>query len=286
MKDPMRLVDRFCYRHPSFGIRNLSKGIAIISGVVLVLGLVSTDVGGQRVPLTAFLTFNVPAILRGQLWRLVSFLFIPAGGGLLGVISVYFYYWIGSTLEQYWGTAKFNVYILFNVLFTALGGVVLYLCGVNASFTASYVFLAMFLAFAVYFPDTQVLFMYFIPVKIKFLAYVDAVFFLYDIFVSLRAGNVAGALVPVIALLGFLCFCGGELWQRRPRRPSAGTVNFRREAARIRYEQRNELYRHKCSVCGRTDTDFPELEFRYCSRCVGYHCFCAEHINSHVHFTE
>ena len=58
------------------------------------------------------------------------------------------------------------------------------------------------------------------------------------------------------------------------------------EAARIRREQADKLYTHKCAVCGRTDADYPELEFRYCSRCAGYHCFCSDHINNHIHFTE
>ena len=51
-------------------------------------------------------------------------------------------------------------------------------------------------------------------------------------------------------------------------------------------EQKNKNYTYKCAVCGRTDRDYPELEFRYCSQCAGYHCFCQDHINNHVHFTE
>ena len=87
--------------------------------------------------------------------------------------------------------------------------------------------------------------------------------------------------------LNFLVFCGGTLWRMlRGNRTSREAVNFRRESRRIRYEQAQKLYNHKCAVCGRTDTDYPELEFRYCSRCAGYHCFCQDHINNHIHFTE
>ena len=89
-----------------------------------------------------------------------------------------------------------------------------------------------------------------------------------------------------LAVLNFFLFCGGELLRMLPRRPSAKTVNFRQESQRIRREQRDQLYRHKCAVCGRTDVTNPELEFRYCSRCAGYHCFCQDHINNHIHFTE
>ena len=93
-------------------------------------------------------------------------------------------------------------------------------------------------------------------------------------------------LLPIVAVLNYFVFCGGELLSHLLRRARAGTVNFRRESARLRREQRDKLYTHKCAVCGRTDTDHPELEFRYCSRCAGYHCFCQDHINNHIHFTE
>ena len=93
-------------------------------------------------------------------------------------------------------------------------------------------------------------------------------------------------LLPVVAVLNFFLFCGGDLLRMLPRRPSARTVNFRRESERIRRGQRDQLYHHKCAVCGRTDVSNPELEFRYCSRCAGYHCFCQDHINNHIHFTE
>ena len=63
-------------------------------------------------------------------------------------------------------------------------------------------------------------------------------------------------------------------------------MDFKREVHRIKYEQKNKNYTRKCEVCGRTDTDYPDLEFRYCSKCAGYHCFCQDHINNHIHFTE
>ena len=143
----------------------------------------------------------------------------------------------------------------------------------------------MFFSFATLFPDTQVLFMFIIPVKIKWLAYVDAAFFLYAMLMSPFPFN----LLPLIAILNYFIFFGADLISsigggRAAYRKT--TVNFNREKQKIKYEQRQKNYSHKCSVCGRTDTDFPNLEFRYCSRCAGYHCFCEEHINNHVHFTE
>ena len=64
-------------------------------------------------------------------------------------------------------------------------------------------------------------------------------------------------------------------------RPQA--IQFRKA---VKEQKRQKGYNHKCSVCGRTDTDYPDLQFRYCSKCVGYHCFCQDHIFDHTHFTE
>ena len=143
----------------------------------------------------------------------------------------------------------------------------------------------MFFAFATLYPDMQVLLFFIIPIKVKYLAYVDAALFVLGIITTAFPLN----LLPVVAVLNYLVYCGDWLFDFfRPShvRQRQKTVNFKREARRIQREQANKPYHYKCAVCGRTDTDYPELEFRYCSRCVGYHCFCQDHINNHVHFTE
>ena len=277
MKDPMRLVERFAYRHPRFGIPNLMRYIAIGSAGFWVLCMVNPV-------LYSYLCFSPQLVLQGQIWRLLTFFFIPSNTGVLGLIAIYFYYWIGSTLEQHWGTGQFNIYFFSGALLTMLYGVLAYLFFHQDFFLApTFVYLAMFMAFAVFFPDLQVLLFFIIPVKIKYLAYVNAAFFIYEVLTDPFPAN----LLPIVAMLNFLVFCGGALLRSvRGLRTTREAVNFRRESRRIRYEQAQKLYHHKCAVCGRTDTDHPELEFRYCSRCAGYHCFCQDHINNHVHFTE
>ena len=277
MKDPMRLVERFCARHPNFGIPNLMRYIAIGSGIFWIVGLINPV-------LLSYMAFSPYAIFHGQIWRLVTFLLYPPNTGYLALIAVYFYYWIGTNLENVWGTGAFTIYFFSGAILTALFGVLVYLLfGISVPLTAEYIYLAMFFAFAVLFPDMEVLLFFILPVKIKYLAILDAVFFVLSIFTYSFPMN----LLPVVATLNFLIFCGGELWRRvQFRRPKGNTINFRRESARIRREQQAKLYTHKCSVCGRTDVTNPELEFRYCSKCAGYHCFCMEHINNHIHFTE
>lgn len=277
MKDPMRSVERFCAQHPNFGIPNLMRYIAIGSGIFWIVGLINPV-------LLSYMAFSPAAIFHGQIWRLVTFLLYPPDTGYLALIAVYFYYWIGTNLENAWGTGAFTIYFFSGAILTALFGVLVYLLlGISFPMTAEYIYLAMFFAFAVLFPDMEVLLFFILPVKIKYLAILDAVFFVLSIFTYSFPMN----LLPVVATLNFLIFCGGELWRRiQFRRPKGNTINFRRESARIRREQQAKLYTHKCSVCGRTDVSNPELEFRYCSKCAGYHCFCMEHINNHIHFTE
>ena len=281
MKDPMRMIERFAYQHPRFGIPNLMRYICLGNVAFWVLGVLL-----QNSVLLSYISFDARAILHGQVWRLVSFMFYPISGSLLfALLAFYFYYWMGSTLEQYWGTPQFNLYILIGWFFTVVYGFVVYfITGVSMPITGYYLYMSMFFSFAALFPEQQVLLFMLIPVKIKWLAYIDAAYFAVMVIGGMASFPLN--LMPLVAVLNFFVFFGGELWRRRPRRESANTVNFRRESARIRREQRDQLYTHKCSVCGRTDVTNPELEFRYCSRCAGYHCFCQDHINSHIHFTE
>ena len=276
MTDPRKKIEEFCYRHPNFGIPNLMRYLVIANAVFWLLGAVNK-------PLMSYLLFNPALILRGQVWRLISFVFIPPTTGILAFIAIYFYYWIGTMLERQWGTGQFTIYFFTGVILTILYGFAIYfITGWPVDLSSTYIFLSMFFSFAALFPDMQVLFMFFIPVKMKYLALVNAAFFLVSVFTTPFPEN----LLPVVAILNFLIFCGGDLRAMLPRRQSRETINFKRESARIRREQQDKLYTHKCAVCGRTDVDYPELEFRYCSRCAGYHCFCSDHINNHIHFTE
>lgn len=276
-----RGIDRFCITHPRFGIPNLMLYIVIANAIVWLV--TAMDRSGTVYQL---LLFNPQQILHGQVWRLISFVIIPDGGDIWTILTLYFAYFIGSTLENHWGTARFTLYYLLGVVFTIVYGFVMYLgFDINISLSATYINLSMFFSFALLYPDQIVLLFFILPIKIKWLAIVDALYFALAVFTLPFPLN----LLPVVAVLNFVVFCWDDISQyfrrNRPNR-SKTTVNFRRERDRINREARQQTYTRKCAVCGRTDTDYPTLEFRYCSRCVGYHCFCEDHINSHVHFTE
>ncbi len=283
-------VQRFCAAHPRFGIPNLMRVIVIGNVAVYVLMLLTQANDANAL---SFLTFNLNALLHGEVWRLVTFVFVPAYSSPFALlISLYFYYWIGSTLERQWGTAKFNLYYISGALLTVLGMVLASLITGNPYLTAAgtgYVNLSMFFAFAFLFPDTTVLLFFILPVKMKWLAYLDGALFAFDIIKAIGAHNWAGVVLPIVALLNFAVFIWPEvhyLKERAKYQNSRKTVQFRQAQQQQAKQAQQQGYRHKCAVCGRTDTDYPDLQFRYCSKCVGYHCFCQDHIFNHVHFTE
>ncbi len=288
MKSLMRKVDLFCYKHPRFGSPNLMLYVVIGNAIVWLFTLF-TAFGGSGPSILEYLYFSPYHILRGQIWRLVTFIIIPNSTSILALIFFYFYYMIGRTVEAQWGPGKFTIYFFSGVILTILYGFAVYfLFHVNLGVSAEFIYLSLFFTFATLYPEMRVLLFFIIPIKIKWLAIVDALFFLYSIVTSPFPVN----LLPVVAVLNYLLFCGGALYDavRRllggGRKQRQNTVNFKNEVRRIRYEQQEKPYTRRCEVCGRTDVDSPGLEFRYCSRCAGYHCFCMDHINNHRHFTE
>jgi len=277
----MDKIDRFCYKHPNFGIDNLMIYIVIGNAIVWLFSMMDTTY-----MLTSWLTFSPADILRGQVWRLFTFALIPNTNGFFTLIMLYFYYFIGKTMEQYWGRAKFNIYFLSGILLTIIYGFIIYfITGVSYSVDAQFIYLSMFFSFATLYADTQVLLFFIIPIKIKWIALVDALFFVISIITLPFPHN----LLPVVAVLNYLIFCGGSFFAyftKNKIKQRKNTVNFKNEVRRIQYEQRTKPYNRRCEVCGRTDVSHPNLEFRYCSRCQGYHCFCIDHINDHTHRSE
>ena len=296
MKSLMKKIDIFCYKHPRFGIRNLMLYV-VVGGAIVWLFNLFTSFSGSGTGILYYLYFSPYLILRGEIWRIVTFIIIPPSTGILTIVAFYFYYFIGSTLERQWGPGKFTIYFFTGVVLTILYGFLVYfIFGADVLMTygypvsAHYIYLSMFFTFATLYPDMQVLLFFIIPIKMKWLAIVDAAFFLYEIVIGLPFPI---DLLPVMAVLNYLLFCGGDLFGAvrrlfggKTRQQRQNTVNFKNEVRRMQQEQKQKPYTRRCEVCGRTDADYPDLEFRYCSRCQGYHCFCMDHINNHRHFTE
>lgn len=286
MKALNRALDRFCTKHPKFGIPNLMLFIVIGNIAVFFFNQMSRNAMPHNLSFIYYLYFSPSLILDGEVWRLITFLFVPNDSSLIFlVLSLYFYYSIGSTLEKQWGCGKFTLYYLTGVILLILFGFVLHLCKYFVLLDATYLNLSMFFAFATLFPEARVLLFFVVPIKIKWLALVDAALFCYAIITSSFPAN----LLPLVATLNFFIFCGGYLidaFKPLKYKYSHQNVHFRQASQHTTHSQHETPYNRRCDVCGRTDISNPELEFRYCSRCAGYHCYCQDHINSHIHFTE
>lgn len=286
MKFLNRKIEKFCWTHPNFGVPRLMLYIVIANALVWLFGMMDTTN-----TLYSLLYFDPALVMKGQIWRLVTFMLVPeTSRPLILLISLYFYYFIGTSLESEWGKGKFTIYYFSGLLLTVLYSMVFFwITGNRVTVTAAYVNLSLFFAFASLWPEERVLVFYIIPMKIKWLAWIDALFFGITVVQYLLVGMVGYALVPVVAMVAYLLFFGEWLYGFvNPQRvkQKARTIQFKQAVRKNQQEQAKQPYARKCAVCGRTDTDHPQLEFRYCSRCAGYHCFCEEHINNHVHFME
>ena len=121
MKNLRRDFERFCYRHQNKGIPNLMLYVAIGTAVVYLFMIIDPSN-----LLYSFFRFDRTSILHGQVWRLISYIFIPSSivfsgmDVLLLAISLYFYYYIGRVIEGQWGTFRFNLFYFSGVLMGAI----------------------------------------------------------------------------------------------------------------------------------------------------------------------
>ena len=282
MKAVSRWLDRFCYDHPNFGVPNLMKYIVIGNVMVYFLDLFSRGYASWM------LSFSSPLILQGQVWRVLSFVFVPVATGgatplgraLFFAMTTLFYYYIGNALERQWGTTRFTVFYGLGVLLNIIMGFVM------GGTSMYYINMSMFFAFATLYPEMQVLLFGILPLKVKWLAWLDAAMFAFDIFFSISRQWIT-AVLPLVALLNYFIFFWDDLMtvvrrtsQRAAYRANPQTINFKKAQKQV---QERRGYLHKCAVCGITDADDPDMEFRYCSKCNGYYCYCMKHINDHVH---
>ena len=281
-----------------YAIKNLSLILVACYGVGYLL---------MMTPLSyvlSYLTLNPYRILHGEVWRLVTWIIIPPSAfDITTLITLFFYWSIGRSLEQTWGDWLYNVYIFLGMIFTVIGSFIVlgylyfkfgnyqiagaYMEIVQTFFTTYYVNMSIFLAFAATFPHATVLLMFIIPIKVMWLGIIYGAFLVYQFVTALMNGGIITAVVILVSLLNFLIFFLLKL-KRSGRSPRARVkqVFRQREFNQNIKSAEPKIARHKCAICGRTDEEYPELEFRYCSRCAGYHCFCLDHINNHVHFTE
>ena len=288
----MKFLNKLERKFGKYAISNISLMLIICYGFGYAIAAVNNG-------FLNYLTLNPYLVLHGQIWRLVTWIIVPPGPfGLLTLISLYFYYWLGTTLERTWGTFRYNLYLFSGMFFTVLGSFVLlgycYLAfapdmamagGARifftqeigyffGSFSTYYVNLSIFLAFALTYPDMQVLLFFIIPVKIKWLGLLDAAVTL----VAFCQSRIAGKIIIGASLLNLLVFffATRDMMRMSPRQMR------RRQTFRQEMRKGTGITRHKCAICGRTEMD-GNLEFRFCSKCEGNYEYCQDHLYTHEH---
>lgn len=178
-----------------FAIRNLMTIIVSAMGVIFLSAFL------LPINTIGLFAFDTAAIMQGEVWRIITFIFIPPNANILFIIFALFFYWmIGSTLENAWGTFKFNVFYLSGMIGTIIAGLIV---GFATNF---YINLSLFLAFAILYPDFRIMLFLIIPVKMKWLAYAASAYLLYMLIVNSWSGRV----VLLVSVLNIFLFFGRD----------------------------------------------------------------------------
>ncbi len=218
----------------------------------------------------------VPSLVPSQPWRLVTFLFLPPRSSLLWVLlSLYFTWMVGSSLEQAWGALKFNIYYLLGAL-----GITAAAFLTGAAQTNEFLNMSLFFAFATLFPDYEIRLFFVLPVKVKWLGLLSAAYVAYQFAIGGMSHRVAIATV----FANYLLFFAGHMVERLK-----GRRVLVRQAAR-RAEQRPRDARAEarsadaraCAICGKKQEDGADIRVCSCEVCGGVpRQLCLEHARNH-----
>ncbi len=279
----MNWLDKLERKFGRYAIPNLT--VYLLIGYVIGFGIV------YLMPnMISWLTLEPGLIVRGQIWRIISWVLIPPTTNLISLaFLVLLYYSLGTALERTWGSFRYNVYIFSGILFTVIAVFALYgyfylRYGVEVPLSSAglvstnYITMSIFLAFSAIYPDMEVLLYFIIPIKMKWMAIVYAVMALYY-FVR---GSIVERVAIAASLLNFVIFFLSSRNMRRfGPREQARKAKFKRQSApHMKYAGGAK---HRCAVCGRTELDDPCLEFRFCSKCNGNYEYCQDHLFTHEH---
>ena len=257
-----------------------------------------------------YMTLDPYAILHGQVWRLLSWILIPPSTSNLffTVITLVFYYSVGTTMERIWGSARYNLYIFSGLIFTVIGAFLTmalvyaaypdmiasaataqaFFAAVAPSFSIYYVNMSILLAFAATFPENSVLLFFVIPIKMKWLGAIYGVWLAAEAVTGLFKGSYWTFFPIAASLLNFGVFflASGKGLRFKPseiRRRNDFKRDISKGGNNIRHMTPKGIAKHKCAVCGQTELDNPDLEFRFCSKCNGNYEYCNNHLFTHVH---
>jgi len=259
----MKLIDQLDKKIGRYAIPNLT--IYLIAGQSFFYLMYMT---GKLERSATYLSANL--LMSGEWWRIFTLPFDPPRQSLIfTLIAWYFFYMLGSTLEQHWGAFRYNAYLFFGCAITLAASFLVPGYAVSNAFLAG----SVFLAFATLFPEYEILLFFVLPVKIKWLALFTWLGYAYQ----LVFGDWATRLMVLAATANYLVFFAGDIYRNAKygRRQLVKRV--------VGMPQKPQGLSHRCTTCGITDKTDPDMDFRYCPKCNGQHGYCREHIFSHDH---
>lgn len=286
-----------------YAIPGLMRYMTAFSVIGTVLGLIQPQIYYN------YLSLDVYQILHGQVWRLVTFLMYPslAIGSTFFVnlifygLMLYIFLWIGGILERSWGCFRFNMFyfsgiflmilamftyyfILLNVNGDEMAQMIGY--GLATQFDLDDLNYSMFIVFAFLFPNVQFMLYFIIPIKAKWLGCINLVIYMIQIAECFEESTYLSYMSMFLLVASLLNFV---LFYLIARRPSGIGAMAREKKRRVVYRnmanegQMGSGPRHRCAICGRTEADAPNLEFRYCTKCEGNYEYCSDHLYTHEH---
>ena len=282
----MNWIDKLERKFGRYGIPNLTFYIVIC----YVLGYILMQFNPA---LLNMMSLEPAMILQGQVWRLITWVIYPPSTGNImwfAISILFFYYPIGSSLERTWGTFRYNLYIFSGLLFVMIAAFLTYFVTgriylMGNVFTTYYVSMSVFLAYAASYPNVQILLFFVIPIRMKWMAWVYGIMIVYDMVTYIRLGVWVMAVPIVASFLNFILFffTGGRMSRFRPKEVKRRR-DFQKAVNRGRVNpETGGIAKHKCAICGRTELDDPNLEFRFCSKCNGNYEYCQDHLFTHQH---
>jgi membrane associated rhomboid family serine protease len=260
-----RLLARLERRLGRFAIERLTLYIVGGMAIVFVMSLAKPD-------FVTRLHLDWELVKRGQVWRLVTYLFIPEGDRWWILLQLYFLWLIGSNLENEWGAFKFNAFYFLGMLGTTVAAAIVGVAG------NTWLNMTLFLAFATLFPDYEILLFFIVPIRVKWLALVSAGFLVYSAVVGgwpTRAAILAG-------VANYLVFFAGHLLGLMKDRSLQVKQAARRASMRPQASSSPNLGRRSCAICGRREEDGADIRVCSCEKCGGQpRTLCLEHARNH-----
>jgi len=266
----MSFLNRLERKLGRWAIPNLTS--IIIAGQVLLYFMITMR-PGQGIHSLANIVLLPSAVIGGEVWRLITFVFVPPPSRSLFVI----FYWLlmylfGTSLEQHWGTARYNLFLLIGYLASVAGVFIAWAFGSNFVADNSFLYGTLFLAFARLNPNYVIHLFFILPIQIKWLALLAWIGYGYQFFV----GSGMARMLVAASLLNYLLFFGREHWR-----------DFKSGQRRRSFQSHTQALAkqilHQCMVCELNSENSPKTLFRYCSKCDGQCCYCPEHIQDHEH---